>query len=369
MTIAHYTPSLPPVPGGVELHVKALSTEQAKSHKVAVFFIKGRPLPPPILSFRLRPLFWSEHLHYLFMAPIHSPLAAFVILLTNRRHRFDTLHVHGDFVEAAVFGLLGKLFKIPTVITIHYEITRKSVLAPFCKVAYRQPHAIICVSSPMKRFLMELGIEQAKISVISTGIPYRLFAEAEPLTAKPWKVTLLFVGRLHPLKGLRTLIQAMEILGRKHQDLGLLVAGDGPDRHLLLRAQRRGLPIKLLGGVEREKLPSIYASADIFVMPSETLSNLAEGVPTSILEAMAAALPIVATRSGGIPDIVEDTVQGLLVRERDPVALAGAIEQLVGSEELRALFGQRGRERAKHKDLSVIADQIEVVYQKARETC
>lgn len=143
----------------------------------------------------------------------------------------------------------------------------------------------------------------------------------------------LFVGRLEASKGVDILLQACRRLTERRFDFLLSVVGDGPERAYLIElAQTLGVAEKVsfLGYVSWEQLWNIYHSADIFVFPSRS-----EALALVLLEAMAGGLTIVASRVGGIPDLIEHEVNGLLVPQGDPVALADAVERLAEDTALR----------------------------------
>jgi glycosyltransferase involved in cell wall biosynthesis len=148
------------------------------------------------------------------------------------------------------------------------------------------------------------------------------------------------VGRLKAPKDFLTLVRA---LGRLRPDsFEAMIVGDGPDRARLEdEIESLGLAghVRLAG--ERRDVPELLAGADVFALPSAS-----EGMPVSVLEAMAAGLPVVASRVGGVPEQVADGETGLLVRPGDPHELAAALERLIGDRDLRRRLGAAGRARA-----------------------
>jgi len=149
------------------------------------------------------------------------------------------------------------------------------------------------------------------------------------------------VGRLDPVKDQAGLVRAFAALDHTNRDPRLVLVGDGPSRDELggltrdLGLQAR---VHLLG--ERRDISTVLASLDVFVLPS-----IAEGISNTVLEAMASALPVVATSVGGSPELIEDGVTGRLVPRMDPGALAAGIEGYLDDPHLRALHGKAARQR------------------------
>ena len=151
---------------------------------------------------------------------------------------------------------------------------------------------------------------------------------------------LVTVGRLKAPKDYLTLVRSLALLRPGSADA--LIVGEGPDRSELeaeIRQLGIGERVHLLG--ERRDVPELLADADVFV-----LSSASEGMPVSVLEAMAAGLPVVGSRVGGVPELVVDGETGLLVEPGDPDELAAAIGRLLADRELRRRLGDAGRERA-----------------------
>jgi glycosyltransferase involved in cell wall biosynthesis len=155
------------------------------------------------------------------------------------------------------------------------------------------------------------------------------------------------VGRLAPPKDPLTLVRALSAL--RTRPAALLVGG-GPQRSAVeaeIAAHNLASAVAVAG--ERRDVARLLAEADVFV-----LSTRSEGAPMSILEAMAAGLPVVASAVGGVPELVENEVTGLLVPPGDPAALAAALDRLLADPDLRRRLGANGRERAKTRfDLTV----------------
>ena len=175
--------------------------------------------------------------------------------------------------------------------------------------------------------------------VIHNGVPLdgpRRGAHTAP-------VTLLSVGRLRAPKDFLTLVRAMAAL--EPGAARLRIAGDGPDRPALgAEIDRLGLGehVELLG--TRDDVPDLLAGSDVFVLSSDS-----EGLPMSVLEAMAAGLPVVASAVGGVPELVRDGETGALVRPRDSAALAGAIRRIVSDPALLDRLGDAGRQRVEQQ--------------------
>jgi len=147
-------------------------------------------------------------------------------------------------------------------------------------------------------------------------------------------VNILYVGRLTHEKGLKYLIQAVPILIDRGFNVKISLCGDGPECKKLQRLSRDlgcESNIEFLGFIPWGKeLDKIYLQHDIFVLPS-----VSEGIPKVLLEAMAKGLPIIATNVGGIPDIIKDTENGILISPKSPADIARAVEFLVRNDDVR----------------------------------
>lgn len=143
-----------------------------------------------------------------------------------------------------------------------------------------------------------------------------------------------YVGGLHSYKGLDDLAGAID---RSDREVRVAIAGDGPERDRLER--RFGNDAVFLGPVPYEQIPALYHEFDVFVLPSHT-----EGLPRVILEAQASGVPVIATRVGGVSEVVADGESGLLCKPGDPDGLAETIDELVGDTELQSNLGSNGRE-------------------------
>jgi colanic acid/amylovoran biosynthesis glycosyltransferase len=182
--------------------------------------------------------------------------------------------------------------------------------------------------------LMQLGCPPEKLRINRTGIPLGEFpfAHREPPKDGKWKVVQ--ACRLIPKKGVATSLRAFAIFKKDYPGAEFFIAGKGPlQSELEMLAGGLGIArdVHFLGFLSQSKLRGLYGSSHLFLHPSEISPNQdQEGVPNSVLEAMATGLPVVATRHGGIPEAVDHGRTGFLVSEEDHVALANAM-QLIGS--------------------------------------
>jgi len=202
---------------------------------------------------------------------------------------------------------------------------------------------IIAISESIRLQLQMCGIPAALINTIYEGMDLSLYPppiEPKHRTAHD-PVVIGTVAHLSREKGLNYLIQAASLIPDVHNRMRFVIVGDGkclPELKEL--CQRKGLQdIFHFAGFHSSTF-SFMQSFDIFVLPS-----LSEGLSSAILEAMSASLPIIATKVGGIPELVKDGDNGLLVAPADPAALAFAIQHLTDKPEESTRMGQRGRER------------------------
>ena len=167
------------------------------------------------------------------------------------------------------------------------------------------------------------------------------------------------MGRLDPVKGHTYLLDAFAVLAPRFPDLHLALVGDGellPE--LRCRAQQSGLTDRVLFLEWREDVPDLLLAFDLFVFPS-----LSEGMGRGLVEAMAAGLPIVATRVCSIPEVLAEGEAGCLVEPGSALALARGIETLLLDPELRSRLAKAARERAKGYSVEIMLQKIEAVYQ------
>jgi glycosyltransferase involved in cell wall biosynthesis len=216
------------------------------------------------------------------------------------------------------------------------------------RLLYRLSDRILVPSQASKRMVVEKeGIRARRISVVYNGVDPEVFAPLHDraeiraeLGIGAGEVVAGTVGRLSPEKGgVDLLIRAMASLRAEYPQVRLVVVGDGPLRpQLESMAGEVGLPVIFTG--TRTDVPRLLGAIDLFVLPS-----LLEAMPIALLEAMAMRLPVVATRVGGVPEIVRDGIDGLLVAPGSAAALHAAIGQLVGSPALRCRLGEAAQAR------------------------
>jgi glycosyltransferase involved in cell wall biosynthesis len=191
------------------------------------------------------------------------------------------------------------------------------------------------------------GIPREKIRVIQNGLDPLPFERAQRGRIRPAlgigqeETVLVCVANIRPAKGHEVLLDAAHLLKWESFSFSLWLVGDGDLRPAIeakVRASDLNQHVRLLG--RRADIPDILADADIFVLASHW-----EGMPGAIMEAMAAQLPVVATRVGGIPELVVEGETGLLVPPGDAAALATALKRLLTNPDLRRRMGQAGHQR------------------------
>jgi colanic acid/amylovoran biosynthesis glycosyltransferase len=217
-----------------------------------------------------------------------------------------------------------------------------------------------------------LGCASNKIRMNRTGIPLGGFPLVEHSFPTDGRWVLVQACRLVPKKGLFTTLEAFSLFRRSYPSAHLTIAGDGPLLEPIkkkIRELQMESSITMAGFVDQHRLRSLFEQAHIFVHPSHTTEDgNQEGVPNSMLEAMASGLPVVATRHGGIPEAVEDGKQGYLVAEKDSAGLAKALIELALDRDLWCQFGRAASRKVSETfEQSRQASQLEAAYRETLE--
>jgi glycosyltransferase involved in cell wall biosynthesis len=243
--------------------------------------------------------------------------------------RPDIIHAH-EYTAGVPAVILGRRFKIPVVITEHWTGFPRGMLDRIellkAKFAFERADMVCPVSRDLQTCIERFGIK-ASFRVIPNAVDTSLFFPCEDKASKSeGKKELLCVALLHPKKGIPYLLEAMAILKKERNDLLLNIVGDGPNRQEyeeMVKNLSLDELVRFYGLQPKEKVAEFMRQADLFVFPS-----LWENLPCVLIEAMASGLPIVATKVGGIPEIVDDEV-GILVPPKNSAKLAEAINYAI----------------------------------------
>jgi O-antigen/teichoic acid export membrane protein/glycosyltransferase involved in cell wall biosynthesis len=212
-------------------------------------------------------------------------------------------------------------------------------------------HRLIAVSEALGKRLHELE-HGKKVSVVPNGIETAVFGVQR--ASSTGCVRLLFVGAMGRLKGERDLTSALNAVVPFEPSLRVMMLGHGVEKIRPSLERSVAWPrIEHLGPVAADQRISFFKHADIFVLPT-----YAEGMPVSVLEAMAAGLPVITTPVGGIPELIEDGVEGFLISPGDVQALEDRIALLVGDAKLRQRMGARARLKAQQFDESIMMERL-----------
>jgi sugar transferase (PEP-CTERM/EpsH1 system associated) len=265
-----------------------------------------------------------------------------------RRERPDIVHTHawGTLLEGV---LAARLARVPVVVHgEHGTLQLRNYQRHLQRWGWSTADHVLSVSSRLaERMTAATGFAAERIRTIRNGVDLTRFGSVEPARARaalglpanaPVVVT---VGRLVPVKAHRILLDAVALLRRRHPDVVLVMAGDGPLRPTLARqveASALGDTVRFLG--EREDVETVLAAGDVFVLSSES-----EGLSNTILEAMASRLPVVATDVGGADELVRHGETGWLVAPSSATALADALDAVLGDAAARQAMGAAGRRR------------------------
>lgn len=312
--------------------------------------------------------------------PIHEfPIRGLVSLSTMRTglrlarflrtQRIDVLHAHD--IYSNIFAVpWARVAGVPLVIASRrwwYAVNRP-VHLQMNRLTYRLAHRVLANSESVGRLVESEGVPHARVVVVPNFVEEYAFDPTSPQQLSEWRrefglstgdEVVGIIANLHRVKDHASLLDAVALLAPKRPLLRLVVVGDGSERAALeARAAALGIRDRVVFAGRRPQRPTLHGLFDVSV-----LCSLGEGFPNSIVEAMAAGKPMVATAVGGVVDVVVDAVTGYLVPPASPSALAEGIERLLADPKRALAMGACGAARARELYYaSNVISRLESIY-------
>ena len=312
--------------------------------------------------------FWFRQLRDKPWQMSHAELCKLLAILGETGARL--LHIYFGHIAVHLLPLI-RAWKHPSIVSFHGA----DVMVDMNKPAYREATLqmldavtlALVRSESLRRALVDLGCDPQKIEIQRTGIPLKEFPFRDRAVPKNGEWEFVQAGRLIEKKGLPVTLRAFSTFLKKHPNARLTIAGEGsllPELQKFAREIGIATGVSFTGFVSQEQLREIYYRSHIFLHPSQTgADGNQEGIPNSMLEAMATGLPVFATEHGGIPEAIENGVSGVLVPERDEEALARALLDAAQDPDLLSRIARAGAEAVKHNfDLANQAQRLEDIY-------
>jgi glycosyltransferase involved in cell wall biosynthesis len=312
------------------------------------------------------------------ISPIYDTLSIVRIVKWIRSTRPHILHTHT--AKAGALGRIAAMLagdaKPPIIVhTFHGHVLRgyfdpgtTALFRGLERTLAKTTTRLVAVSPEVRDDLVRLGVAPPeKFSVIRLGIDLdeRIVSNGDGTELRrlfgvsPDEFVVGWIGRMTSIKRVDDILLGFRRLRDRGVNARLCLVGDGPDReHVEQRAHDLGISRNTLFlGYQREVGP-YYSFFDAFVLPSAN-----EGTPVVAIEALAAGRPVVATRVGGVPDVVEDDADGMLVRVGDIEGIAGALERLARDPQLRRRLGEAGRARTVPRyRIERLVDDVDALY-------
>jgi glycosyltransferase involved in cell wall biosynthesis len=261
--------------------------------------------------------------------------------MRSRGHRH--LHIHFCGPVATVGMLASKAWGFSYSLTVHGPDEFYDVEKFYLRQKVERAKFILCISDYCRSQLMRIAAPEHwdKMRVVRLGVDPDVFLPMLPRPVAEHPLEILCVGRLVPSKGQLILLRACATLHSKGYSLCVRLVGAGPDReHLQACALQMGIQAVFEGAKSHDEIYRLLGRADIFA-----LASFAEGVPVALMEAMAMEVPCVSTSIAGIPELIRDGLDGLLVPASSADALAAALKRLADEPLLRRSLGIEGRKR------------------------
>lgn len=300
---------------------------------------------------------------------LSAPLFWISIFFKLWKLKPDLVHFQG--LSTGIIGVFcKKILKIPYIVWVRGSdfYLPHPLMKLFHKSIFENASTIIALTEYMKRKMKKTVNKE--INVIPNGVDLSKFTINEDkidirreLDIPQDKTILISVGRLYPVKGIEYLIRSINHLRETHNDLKLLIIGDGAERNNLEKLSEELNNedyIEFRGKIPNEKIPLYLRASDVFILPS-----LSEGFPNALLEAMASGLPVVATNIRGLDEILEDGVNGFLVNPKSPKEIANKISHIIQDSALSEKFSQNNKVKAEEYSWETVIKKLNEIYEKS----
>lgn len=303
-----------------------------------------------------------------------TPMECEILKRTILENKSKLLHFHYA-VDARYFLNLNKRLNIPSIVSLYgYDVSSFPKLYFGYAKFYLQPifekmDRFLAMSKDMKKDLILLGCPEKKIIIHYYGIEVDRFAFPERRYEEKETVNILMAGTLEVKKAQHLVLKALKkIENELKNDFTVTIVGDGPMKKGLYRMVKEYgwfTRVKFLGFIPygSKEMIAAYRNADIFALPSITVRGDKEGIPGTIVEAMASGLPVVSSYHAGIPEVIENYREGILVSEGDIDGLVVALKLLIENRNLREDLGRKAAQRAvKEFDAKEKIKALEKIY-------
>jgi glycosyltransferase involved in cell wall biosynthesis len=300
--------------------------------------------------------YYSEENIHLHLVPKFGKSRSFFftsIMMVNiiRKYKIDAILSQCPILGGFIAVLISKFNRIPVMLEIHgmeyfrildsNNFTNK-VLAKMLRFSFRNATKVRSLNKKMTEMLKARRVE-ANIVVIPNRVDFSIFNMPKKDYNLNKPIKLISVGRFVWEKGYENAIKATINLSKKY-DIVLTLIGGGPLHDEYIRLSQESNCINLIGRLQQEELVPMLNSSDIYIQPS-----LSEGMPRTIIEAMAMKLPVIASDVGAISGVITDRVNGMLIESGNIKALEDAIETLINDHELREKISIKGYNEVKNK--------------------
>lgn len=285
----------------------------------------------------------------------------FNLMRIIRKYDINIIHAHSTVPTGLVAILVAKLLGIPLFITVHGMDVNNYINHPLFKhlLSFTLGNCdnVIVVSNDLAEKVRNLGVDKKKIYILRNAVDTNRFKPIKSqMIRKKYDIDenfiiLLFVGYLDTFKGVFELLEAFYEINKKCSDVILIIVGEGPkSAEIKEKIQKLSLDkfVILTGKISPLSIHEYYQSTDIFVLPSYT-----EGIPLSVLEAMACGLPIISSCVGGIPEVVNDGKNGFLVLPKNYRGLVEKLGILINNMDLRKEFSKKSVEIIYENSLNI----------------
>lgn len=358
----------PFVAGGVGIHTYYVATELSKNHYITV--LTGRKNHSSMGNFDPD----MKKVTFRFVDVPSMPVfssAVFVLsgLVTTlcKVKKLDVTHAHQALSPLVLAFLVHLLRRTPFIVTCHasdVRLIKNTFVRLIQRFLFSRARYLTLVSTEMKKILINAyDVDGAKIGIIRNGYDERLVSRLIENTKRECSTRIAFVGSLRPIKDPITLLKAFREIAGKYSNIRLHIVGDGPLRGLLeafCLENNLSSKVTFEGRKSHEEALKAIAESTVFV-----LTSIDEGLPTVLVEAMAIGKPVIATAVGGVPEVVKDEINGMLVPPSSPEHLAKVLERLLNDSELRRKIGKAAAETVKDYTWGKIAKKYEIVYHEA----